>query len=319
MRVPAAFSVESFSRGLVELIGFQINERDGLAGKTLIDYNHAHPNALLLCAAVRGSEVIVPNGSFVPQVGDKVYAIGTPTETLRVFRSMGRDTAPIRKLSILGGGRIAVYLAWALESLGTRVHIVEWNAEKCLSLAEKLPHATIIHGDCTDTDLLRAENIFDTDAVVCATGRDEENLILALSALQAGVPKVMPKVSRPNFASIVRKIGIDSPISPKDVTANMISSYVRGLANSEGSVVDSLHRILGGEIEAVEFIASAATHFLNTPLRDINFKSGLLVAAIVHDNKVLIPNGTSQIAEGDRVIVVAKSLFLNDLNDILER
>ena len=319
LRVPAAFSVESFSRGLVELIGFQINERDGLAGKTLIESNRAHPNALLLCAAVRGSEVIVPNGSFVPQVGDKVYAIGTPTETLRVFRSMGRDTAPIRKLSILGGGRIAVYLAWALESLGTRVHIVEWNAEKCLSLAEKLPHATIIHGDCTDTDLLRAENIFDTDAVVCATGRDEENLILALSALQAGVPKVMPKVSRPNFASIVRKIGIDSPISPKDVTANMISSYVRGLANSEGSVVDSLHRILGGEIEAVEFIASAATHFLNTPLRDINFKSGLLVAAIVHDNKVLIPNGTSQIAEGDRVIVVAKSLFLNDLNDILER
>ena len=96
LRVPAAFSVESFARGTVELIGFQITEQDGMAGKSLIEYNKLHPNALLLCAAKRGGEVLVPNGHFVPQAGDRVYAIGTPTETARVLRSMGRDTSPIR-------------------------------------------------------------------------------------------------------------------------------------------------------------------------------------------------------------------------------
>lgn len=35
LRVPAAFSVESFARGTVELIGFQITEQDGMAGKSL--------------------------------------------------------------------------------------------------------------------------------------------------------------------------------------------------------------------------------------------------------------------------------------------
>ena len=53
LRVPAAFSVESFARGTVELIGFQITEQDGMAGKSLIEYNKLHPNALLLCAAAR--------------------------------------------------------------------------------------------------------------------------------------------------------------------------------------------------------------------------------------------------------------------------
>ena len=58
LRVPAAFSVESFARGTVELIGFQITEQDGMAGKSLIEYNKLHPNALLLCAAKRGGEVL---------------------------------------------------------------------------------------------------------------------------------------------------------------------------------------------------------------------------------------------------------------------
>lgn len=318
LRVPAAFSVESFARGLVELIGFQIAETDGLAGKTLLEYNRQNPNSLLLCAAKRGDEVIVPNGSFVPQVGDKVYAIGTPTETVRVLRSMGRPVAPIRRVSVLGGGRIALYLAWALESTGAHLTIVEQNEEKCLALAEKLPKASVIRGDGTDHELLESEDVLNCDAFVSLTGRDEENLLMALTAQRAGVKKVLPKMSRPNYMDIVRQVGIDTIISPKDITANYISSYVRSLANSQGSVVEGLHKILGGAMEAVEFTATNATHFLNTPLRDLQLRQGLLVAAIVHENKVLIPRGDSEIRVGDRIIVVAKSLFLQDLNDILE-
>ena len=83
------------------------------------------------------------------------------------------------------------------------------------------------------------------------------------------------------------------------------------------SAVESLHYILGGAIEAVEFTATPATHFLDRPLSDLAFRKGLLVAAIVHEGKMQIPNGQSQIRAGDRVIVMAQELFLQDLNDIL--
>lgn len=319
LRVPAAFGVESFARGAVELIGFTVRENDGIVGKTLIEYNNSHPNNVLLCAARRGDEVTVPNGSFIPQVGDKVYAIGTPSETMRVFRSMGRDVTPIRSLSMLGGGRISLYLAWALETLGTHISIVEREEEKCLMLAEKLPKASIIHGDATDRDLLESENIYSSDALVTLTGRDEENLLMALTAKDSGVPNTIAKVSRPNYSTLVQNLGIDAVISPKDVAAAVISRYVRALANSQGSAVEHLYKLLGGEMEAVEFTASAATHLLDTPLRELRFKPGTLVAAIIHEGRAIIPTGTSRISEGDRVIVVAKSLFLQDLNDILER
>ena len=319
LRVPAAFSVESFARGVVELIGFQVTESSPFAGISLIEYNRRNPGSILLCAAKRGEEVIVPNGNFVPLPGDLVYVIGSPAETTRVLKRTGKDVNPARRVSILGGGRIAIYLAWALESVGAQLTIVERDYERCMTIAEKLPKATVIQGDGTDHELLDTESIFECDAFVPLTGRDEENLLMALSAQYAGVKKVLPKMSRPNYMELLRQLGLETVISPKDITANYISSYVRGLANSQGSAVESLHRILDGAMEAVEFTASAATHFLDTPLKDLRFKRGLLVAAIVHDGKVEIPAGHSQIHAGDRVIVMARTLFLKDLNDILER
>ena len=103
------------------------------------------------------------------------------------------------------------------------------------------------------------------------------------------------------------------------ITANQISAYVRSLARSQGSAVENLYKPLGGKIEAVEFTAGAATNFLDTPLRDLQLKEGLLVAAVVRENKTIIPDGNTSIHAGDRVVVMAKSLFLQDLNDILER
>ena len=199
-----------------------------------------------------------------------------------------------------------------------KMKLVELNREKCLDLTDKLPSALIIHGDGTDHNLLEAEEILSADAFVSLTNRDEENLLMALSAQRSGVKKVIAKMSRPNYIELMRESGVDSIISPKDITANQISAYARSLANSEGSAVEHLYKLLGGAMEAVMFTANAATHFLNTPLKDLRFKEGLLVAAIVRNNQTIIPDGNSEILDGDKVIVMAKSLFLQDLNEILQ-
>ena len=318
LRVPAAFSVETFARGVVEMIGFPIQEGDGLAGMSLFEYNKRHPNGVLLCAVIRGDEVFVPNGRFVPHVGDKAYVIGSQSEMNKFFRLLGRDSGRIRDLTVLGGSKIATYLTWAVEKAGMKVRIVERDEQRCLALSEKLPQATIIQGDGTDSAVIEAENLLHTDAFVALTNRDEENLLIAMTAQRSGVKKVIAKMNRLNYIEMMREFGVDSVISPKEITANQISAYVRSLARSQGSAVENLYKPLGGKIEAVEFTAGSATHFLDTPLRDLQLKEGLLVAAIVHENKTIIPGGNTCICAGDRVVVMAKSLFLQDLNDILK-
>ena len=318
LRVPSAFSVETFAQGLVELIGFPIVDSDGLAGISLFEYNRRRPNGVLMCAVIRGDEVYVPNGRFVPQVGDKAYIIGAQREIAKFFHTLGRDGNRIRRLTVLGGSKIATYLTWAVEKVGMKVRIVEQDESKCRSLSEKLPDSLVIQGDGTDSEVIEAEGLLDTDAFIALTNRDEENLLMAMTAQRHGVGKVIAKMSRPNYIEMMRESGVDCIISPKDITANQISAYVRAMARSQGSAVENLYRLLGGAIEAVQFTAAGATKFLDTPLKDLRLKPGMLVAAIAREGKTIIPDGSTSIHAGDKVIVMAKSLFLQDLDEILQ-
>ena len=315
---PTAFSVEPFARGRIDMIGFQLTEKDTLVGNTLSSLGVPRLANVLVCAAEHNGELLIPNGSFAPSAGDKLYMIGTKPELQKILRDMGRTQQRIRSVSVLGGSRSAVYLAWELARSNTKVRLVELSQEKCLRLAAQLPHAMIIQGDGTDSNLLQSENIFDSDAFISLTDRDEENLLMAMTAHRMGVSKVVAKMTHPNYIDLVRDTGIDSIISPKDITANQITRYVRALANGEGSAVESLYKMLDGTVEALEFnVTSASAAALDQPLKDLRLKHGILVAAIARGHDIIIPGGMTCIREGDRVVVVSKGSRLEDLKDIL--
>jgi len=315
---PTVSSVEPFARGRIDMIGLQVTEKDTFVGSKLSTLWVPRLSNVLVCAAEHGGEVVIPNGDYAPAPGDKLHMIGSKQDLQKVLKSIGRSSQRIKTVSVLGGSRIAVYLAWELARNHTRVRLVEINPDKCLRLAEQLPDAMIIQGDGTSADLVRSENVFETDAFISLTDRDEENLLMAISAQRSGVGKVIAKMNRLNYVDLVRENGIDSIISPKDITAGQITRYVRALANSEGSAVESLYRMLDGNLEALEFTATAASRpALDTPLKDLRLKRGILVAALVRDGGIIIPGGMTEIREGDRVVIVSRSIGLNDLTDIL--
>ena len=316
---PAAFSVEPFARGRIDMIGFYVSAKDELSGVPLSTFNRKRIAEVLFCAAEHNGEYVIPDGNFVPQPGDRMYMVGRKSELLKMLRGMGRTLQRVKEVSLLGGSRIAMYLTWELQRTNTRVRIVEKEEADCAILADELPGAMIIRGDGTDSELIASEGIFNVDAFVSLTGRDEENLLMALSAQRSGVPKVLAKMNRPGYMELVRDTGVESIITPRNIVVNQITSYVRALANSEGSAVESLYRLLDGSVEALEFTATAKSRqLLQVPLKDLRLKKGVLLAAIVRGSETIIPGGMTWIQEGDSVVVVTRNTGLNDLEDILE-
>ena len=316
---PAAFSVEPFARGRIDMIGVQLSRDDSIVGVSLGEFHRQRSADVLICAAQRGSELFIPNGTFVPQAHDQLYLIGAKDELQKMLRTMGRKLQRVKDVSVLGGSRISMYLGWELEKTGTHLRIIEQSERKCRLLADRLPHASILLGDGTDSELLSSEHIFAADAFVALTDRDEENLLMALCAKRAGVGEVLAKMTRPNYMDLVRNTGLDSIISPKDIVASQITRYVRALANSQGSAVESLYQMLSGELEALEFVATdRCGAVLHRPLRELRLRDNVLLGAIVRDNEVIVPGGNTDIRRGDRVVVVAKANRLNDLEDILQ-
>ena len=151
---PSASSVEPFAGGRIDMIGIQVTERDRFYGVALSEFHRIRSAEVLICAAQRGDECIIPNGNFVPREGDKLYMVGTKSELQKMLRAMGRTQQRVKTVSLLGGSRIAMYLTWELAVSNTKVCIVEQKHDKCLQLAAQLPTAMIIEGDGTEEELL---------------------------------------------------------------------------------------------------------------------------------------------------------------------
>jgi len=317
LRFPSAANIETFCRGRVELMGFRLQEGDFLVGTPLYALsNQVKKLSLLFCAADRNGQVSIPNGSFVPQIGDKLYMIGQPESLDQFFHLLGRYAPKVRQVLILGGGKISMYLAFILDKMGMRLKIVERDESRCRLISEKFPRATVICGDGTDSELLESEDLTGCDAFVALTDRDEDNLIISLYAMQQGIGKVVTKCNRQNYAGIVRSLGLDSVVSPKFITASHILHRVRGMQNSQGSVMNSLHRIADGGAEAMEFTVGANTRNLGIPLKDLRLRPGVLLSVIVRGQQIIIPEGSSYLQEGDSVIIIARESGILDLDHI---
>jgi trk system potassium uptake protein TrkA len=317
LRFPSAANIEPFCRGRVELMGFRLQEGDFLVGTPLHALSHEVKKlSLLFCAADRDGTVSIPNGSFVPKAGDKLYLIGQPHSLDKFFRLLGRYTPKVKQVLVLGGGKISMYLAGLLDQTGMRVKIIELDEARCRRISELYPNVTVICGDGTDQELLESENLASCDAFVALTDRDEDNLIISLYAMQQGLPKVIAKCNRQNYAGIARSVGLDSVLSPKFITASHILRLVRGMQNSQGSVMNSLHRIADGQAEAMEFTVSPSTRYLGIPLKDLRLKPGILIAVIVRGKQLIIPEGSSYLKAGDFVILISSGSGILDINDI---
>lgn len=317
LRFPAAANIQSFCRGQVELMGFRLQEGDFLVGKPL----HALSSqvkklALLFCAAERGDEIFIPNGSFVPQADDKLYLIGQPNSLDQFFHLLGHYTTATKRVFLLGGGKISLYLLEQLSQMGAKVKLVELDHSRCRRIKEKYPKVTVLCGNGTDQELLDSEQFAANDAFIALTDRDEDNILISLFAMQRGISKVITKCNRDNYAAIARSVGLDSVLSAKFITTSHILHQVRGMQNSQGSVMNSLHRIAGGKAEAMEFTVAPNTRNLGIPLKDLSLRPGILIAVIVRGHEVIIPEGSSFLQAEDRVILVSRNSGILDLNDI---
>lgn len=317
LRFPAAANVETFFRGKVEMIGIKLKPTDSIVGHPLSEL-FGKNKGILFSAAEREGEVIIPHGTFVPQAGDKLFVTGTPRDLYAYLRSLGRDLPKVGSVFIVGGSRIAHYLAKILLPMGVRVTLVESNEKHCRLLSESLPGALILHGDGTDQELLISEHFTNNDAFIALTGRDEDNLISSLYAQQQGIRKVVAKCNHENYADVVRSAGLESIVAPKLVTVERILRLVRALQDKSGSVMTALYRIADTGAEAAEFILRDITPHLGEPLMNLPLRKGFLIAALLHEEKVIIPSGQTVLSAGDRVIVISHGKSLLAFKDIFE-
>lgn len=315
---PSAIRVDTFAKGHVELLHFRVGANSPLIGLKLLKLHQAILSNVLVCTAIRGDDVIIPNGNFEFHEGDIVSIAAERRNAIEFFRKIGIVKNRVGNAILAGGGKVSYYLAKILIHSGIKVTIIEIDRDRCELLSELLPEATIICGDATDQNLLSEEGLEHAQGFAALTGLDEENILLSLYANDVSNAKTVTKINRITFNSVINELNLGSVIYPRVITSDYILKFARSTYESRNSNVETLYKLAGGKAEALEFTIKSDSAIAGIPLANLRFRKNTLVCCIYRHGKLIIPSGQDVIMAGDSLLVVISGYRISDIKEILE-
>lgn len=298
---------DEFAGGKVKLVDFNIGQDETFVGKKLMDLKGF--SGMLVAAISRNGKTIIPDGSTVLEEKDVIMIVGE-SKTIEQFdadHSGINKHRSVKKVMIVGGGKLGLYLGKLLSQEKIETTIIENSKDRCHALMEQLPESIIINADGTDFNVLEEEMLMEYDAFVCATGIDETNLLMALAVKQFGVYKSVAKISRQNYKKILDRLEIDAAFNSAYITANEIIKTIRGA----GSVTVNLMN--DGETEFSEILLKKGVPVLNKLIKELDLPKGILITSVLRGNEVIIPKGDDILKEDDRIIVLATTKKVGSL------
>lgn len=238
------------------------------------------------------------------RIGFLVLLIGT---TLEVLASQGRELIRIARwrknmgkhVVVIGYGTKGRSAVETLVGNGLDRETVVVVDPSPTALADA--HAdglAVVTGDATRRDVLRRAGVGDAEQVIICTGRDDSNVLAALTVRQLNPDAwIVASVSEQENAPLMRQSGADSVITSSDAVGRLIG--LSTLSPTLGTVMEDLLTYGDGlEVAERELLVSE----VGKPPQSVPDQ----VIAVVRDEKVYryFDPVVTLLARGDRLVVV---------------
>ena len=291
--VAKALDVENFAGGRARLLEYRIAENSILVNRMV---KHCEfPKDTLIVGITRDSELFIPTGETVLHQDDKVIFMGLAHSLDVLAGKFFHEKEFVKNVAIIGGGSVGLKLAKLLEEMKLNVKIIEKSDKRCELLAEQLETSLIINGDGTDLELLNEEDISSSDVVVSVTNNDEKNLLCSLLLKQLGVNRVVSRVSKDANIPLFEKVGIDIALSSKIASLKEIKSSLCG------TNIGILATVEQGKGEVLNILLPE--DFQTKKIMELKLPAAGIVGVIQRRNRIIIPNGTTQLMGSDNLII----------------
>lgn len=295
-----------FSSGKLSLVVFRLEPNSSIIGASISGFDEEQPLSYRTVAIMRDGETIIPKSTDTYMVGDMVYAISRHDSVADVMALSGKSSVHINNMMILGGSRIGVQIAQALQD-DVNIKLIDYNADKAYRLAEMLERTLILHQDGRDTEAMMEEGLANMDAFVAVTGRSETNILTAMLAKRMGVKRVIAEVENMNYINIADSMGVDTIINKKIVTASNIFRFTMS------TDVLAIKCLTGSDAEVLEFIVKPNSPATKSTIGDMGLPEDVIIGGIVRGDKVIIAVSNTQINAYDRVVVFAMPSAISDI------
>jgi trk system potassium uptake protein TrkA len=315
LAAPATFDTESFLDGKAQLLGIAIGSDCPVINTPLRQLTDLFSTLQAIVVGIRREGTL-----FAPAPGDQIfegdacYVFAATQDVNRTLEIFGKSTKKQERVVIVGGGNVGLAVAQELEQRTDRVRvkIIERDRARAEIAADSLNRTIVLNGDGLDSGLLSEANVETADAVLAVTDDDKTNMLAAVRAKAMGCSMTICLVNDPTLAPLMAPLGIDAYINPRATTVSSILRHIRH------GRVKGVYSIGDAEAELIEAQVLGTSPIAGQRIRDIAFPEGVLLGAVVKEGKLVKPNGSLRIDEGDLIAIFAMASDVPEVERLLQ-
>ena len=315
LQTPAAFEMEFFFNGDVQLLGITLDDKCPVLNTPLRQLSDLFSTLSAVVVAIRrDGTLFVPSSGDQLFAGDSCYIFVQKHDVQRALEVFGKTAHVQDRIVIVGGGNVGFAVAKNLENRSSRIRakVIEKDRFTAEQAAELLEKTIVLHGDGLDADMLSEANIERSDAILAVTDDDKTNLLAAIRAKSMGCPLAICLINDPSMEPLLRAMGIDAHVNPRATTVSSILRHIRH------GRVRGVYSIGDAEAEVIEAQVLSTSSIAGQNIRDIEFPEGVLVGAVRKGDKIIKPSGSLRIEEGDHVVLFSLSADVAEVERLLQ-
>ncbi len=212
---------------------------------------------------------------------------------------------------VVGAGKVGYFLTRTLLNEGHEVTLIEKEASRVSRLTAEFGESVVV-GDGCEVRVMEDAGMSRADCVVAVTGHDEDNIVVCQMAQRHfGVPRQIARVNNPENEEIFHLLGISETVASTRIIYSLIDQEVE---RGEALLLTALKR---GNIVIVALDLTPESPAAGRMVKDIHMPGECVLAAIVREDHILLPSGTTELEPGDTVIAVADPDSQHVLRDAL--
>lgn len=319
--MPGFTKLEGFWGNEVQLLSMNVLENSVLKDRTLIDIKKSLGFDFLIINVMRNGKIYIPRGDFMIENGDWITVALSKKDMDESLLKLGIKRSRAKKIVILGGSNTCIYLIDRLKKNRDKITILERDSVRCRELMARYPDINVVYAGGETLEILEEEKVATADVMISLTDNDETNLVTSMYGWSCHIPSIITRVDRPEHLKLLHKVNIDITVSPAELSAMKAFRFLLSHeAEDAGKDIGKFYLLADGLGEIIEFRAKDDFKKLDTGFADKSFKlkKDVLVTAILRDNELIIPSGSTSIKKGDQVIITStRKNHIRSLNEIL--
>ncbi|MHA7871900.1 MAG: Trk system potassium transporter TrkA, partial [Hyphococcus sp.] len=312
MSTPGAFEVKAFADGRIWAVGVKLGEDCAIINTPLRQVAELFPDLKITIVAIRrNGKMWRAHAEDQLEPSDEIYFIADRRHVQRALEIMGAAARQARRVIIIGGGNIGLYVAKGLEKLGSmKIRLIERDRKRAEIIAEELERTIVLQGDGLDRSILREAGVTDAETVVAVTDNDQVNILASVVAKREGGRRSMALVNDLDYGPVAEAVGVDRYVDPRATTISTILQHIRR------GRIKGVFSLSYGAAELIDAVALETSPLVGKPLREAQLPEGVMIGAVLRNNDVQMPTGDTIVNAGDRIVLMAMRENVRDVEQM---